>query len=273
LFRKKTPDGQSWFPEINAVWIINESHYQQVSPDLDGIPALIMTNTVPDPADVTGFINSLQPKWADYHGVPLIRMEGGALDGFAFKRMSGRRPKNRETITRQEMWRRQYKRRQYLRGLSKQELSDYFVRLIAAQAPGHLKGATETQRALMEELMEPWTHLLEEVNFRGLDMREFSPVLKNLSTQIKQSVGGATPEGESRVLIKEDKQGPVTVEHHTRGATAKINFYSLSLAASRVIGGNGYLDHAASYAPSPINTVEEASEYALKEGRGKVAGR
>lgn len=117
--------------------------------------------------------------------------------------------------------------------------------------------------------MEPWTHLLEEVNFRGLDMREFSPVLKQLGTKIKDSVGVITSEEESRVLIKEDTQGPVTVEHHTRGATAHINFYALSLAASRVVGGNVYLDHAAAYAPAPINTVEEAVEYALKEAEQK----
>ena len=67
-------------------------------------------------------------------------------------------------------------------------------------------------------------------------------------------------------MIKRDTQGPVTVEYHTGGtAIARINFYALSLAASRVSDGNVYLDHAATYAPAPINSEEEAYEYGLKE--------
>lgn len=266
LFRKKTPDGESWFPHINAVWIINESHYQEVAPDLEAIPALIMTNNlVPDLVNVASFIDSLQPKWAHFNGAPLIRMEGGYLDNINFQSMKKKRQKTAETIPRHEMWRRQYRRRPYLRALSKQELMEYFERLLTAMGPGFLKGATEKQRSLMTELMEPWTHFLEEVNLLGLDMREFSPVTKGLGPKIQETVGVDVSEEESRVVIKQTTQGPVFVEHHTRGAIAKINFYALSLAASRIVDGVGHVDHAASYAPAPINTIEAASEYGFKE--------
>lgn len=67
-------------------------------------------------------------------------------------------------------------------------------------------------------------------------------------------------------MIKRDTQGPVTVEYHTGGAAvAHINFYALSLAASRASGGNLHLDHAASYAPAPINSEKDAREYGLRE--------
>jgi hypothetical protein len=301
LFKKRTPDGKPQFPEINAVLIINESHYMQVTPDLQGIPALIMTNVVPDHADVTGYISSLQPKWAEYHGVPLVTIEGSVLDEVKFESIKKDRAKPDGRIRRHEMWRRQYRMRPYLRSLSKEELVEYFGRLMMALKPGFLKGGTEEQKARMRELMEPWTHLLEEINQRGMDMREFSPVMKDPDSEAMAGVGSSSrsasggkvgrndpcpcksgkkykkccgsasaAEDERSVMIKQDTQGPVTVEYHTGGtAIAKINFYALSLAASRVLDGNAYVDHVASYAPAPINSEEEAHDYGLKEAMEK----
>jgi hypothetical protein len=298
LFRKRNPDGTPQFPEINAVLIINESHYTQVTPDLQGIPALIMTNPmVPDLVDATGYISSLQPKWAEYHGVPLVTMKGGVLDEVKFEsiKKAGSRPDGK--IRRQDMWRRQYRLRPYLQSLSKQELIEYFGRLMSAMKPGLLKGGSEEQKAKMREMMEPWTHLLEEINRRGMDMREFSPVMKGPDSEsvaattsnsrtayggkvgrnepcpcgsgkkYKKCCGNATAADEERgVMIKRDIQGPVTVESHTGGtAIARINFYALSIVASRVFEGNVYIDHAASYAPAPINSEEEAYDYGMKE--------
>lgn len=130
----------------------------------------------------------------------------------------------------------------------------------------------------MRVLMEPWTHLLEEINLRGLDMREFALAVKNNGDEgvVDVSVGNrpasgktASEEGTS-VMIKQDTQGPSTIEYHTGGAIiARINFYALSLAASRVMDGNVYLDHVASYAPAPIDSEEGAYEYGLREAMEK----
>jgi hypothetical protein len=147
LFRKRTPEGNPQFPEINAVWILNESHYTQVTPELQGIPALLMRNMVPDPANVADYINSLQPKWAQYHGVPLITYDGRVLNEVKFESIKKENSRTDGKIPRQEMWRRQYRLRPYLRPLSKQELIAYFGRLMAAITPGFLKGGTEEQRA------------------------------------------------------------------------------------------------------------------------------
>jgi hypothetical protein len=270
LFRKKTPRGQSWFPEINAVWIINESHYQEVTPDLDGLPGMIMWNSVPDSENVTGYIdNFLQPRWAAFNGVPFIRMDGNVLKDFSFQSLRKKRIEASGNITRHQLWRKQYGKVPYLRDLSKQELRDYLVRLLSALAPGFMKGATETQRSLMRELMEPWTHLLEEMNFRALDLREFSPVLRHLGSKIMERVGSATSEEELRVLIKQEKQGAVTIDYHTRGTTANIHLYALSLAATRATEGGVDVEHVASYAPPSINTTQDAADYGLKEARKK----
>ncbi len=137
LLRKRTPDGKPQFQEINAVWVINESHYTQMTPELQAIPALIMTNAIPDPVNVTDYINSLQPKWAEYHGVPFITVEGGVLDEIKFESVNKKEERAGGKIPRHEMWRRQYRRRPYLRSLSKQELIEYFDRLMSAH-PCHL---------------------------------------------------------------------------------------------------------------------------------------
>lgn len=55
LLKKRTPGGELQFPEINAVWVINESHYTQVSPDLQAIPGLIMPGVAPDPTQVADY--------------------------------------------------------------------------------------------------------------------------------------------------------------------------------------------------------------------------
>jgi hypothetical protein len=215
LFRKRTPEGNPQFPEINAVWILNESHYTQVTPELQGIPALIMKNVVPDPVNVHDYIDSLQPKWAKYHKVPLVTVDGGSLDQVKFESIKKDSSRTDGKIPRHEMWRRQYRLRPYLRSLSKRELIEYFGRLMDAMQPGFMKGGTEEQRAMMRGLLEPWTHLLEEINQRGLDMREFLSAIKTPGDEGGAAVssdgqhggdGSVSGEGAS-VLIKRHTQG------------------------------------------------------------------
>lgn len=69
-------------------------------------------------------------------------------------------------------------------------------------------------------------------------------------------------------MAKKHSQGPVTVEEHGNGtSTVKIDFYALSLAASRRVGQDLVVDHAASFAPAPINSEEDARAFGLNEAR------
>jgi hypothetical protein len=109
-------------------------------------------------------------------------------------------------------------------------------------------------------------------------MREFLPAMSNTRGEeaADVSVGNRPADGVSdseegaSVLIKQHTQGPSTVEYHTGGSIiARVNFYALSLAASRVLEDAVHLDHMASYALAPIDSEEAAYEYGLREARQK----
>ena len=75
-------------------------------------------------------------------------------------------------------------------------------------------------------------------------------------------------------MAKKNSQGPVTVEQHDNGtSTVKIDFYALSLVASRRVGPDLQVDHAASFAPAPINSEEDARAYGLKEARSRYPAK
>jgi uncharacterized protein YecA (UPF0149 family) len=73
----------------------------------------------------------------------------------------------------------------YLRALNKEGMVQYAKDLMSELTPGLLKGATRQQQERMRQLMEPWTHLLEEINLRGMSMREFTPMLRRLGEAVK----------------------------------------------------------------------------------------
>lgn len=312
LYNKRTPTGEPQFPEINFTWIINVSHYTQLTPDLQGLPSLILPNSVADLANVSDFIDSLQPQWAAYNGVPLIKAIWESLDSIKFESVSQAKASSSRKMVRHEFQRMQYRQRPYLRALNKEGMVEYGRELMSNLTPGFLKGATKRQQQKTKLLLEPWTHFLEEINLRGMNMREFSPMLRELGEKInagepigddqlsltipvgkKYKVGrnelcpcesgrkykkccgsGSTPQRvrpnlgskpEVR-MTKTNTQGPVTVEQHDNGtSTVKIDFYALSLAASRRVEHDLIVDHAASFAPAPINSEEDARAYGLKE--------
>lgn len=316
LYNKRTPTGEPQFPEINFTWIINVSHYTQLTPDLQGLPSLVLPNSVADPANVSDFVDSLQPKWAAYNGVPMVKVDWESLDSIKFESVSQAKANSSQKMVRHEFWRMQYRRRPYLRALNKEGMVEYGRELMSNLTPGFLKGASKRQQQKMQLLLEPWTHFLEEINLRGMNMREFSPMLRELGDRInagepvgdeqlslrvpvgtkykvgrnelcpcesgkkyKKCCGSRSthqrprPNFESKAeaqMGKKNSQGPVTVEEHNNGtSTVTIDFYALSLAASRRVGQDLLVDHAASFAPAPINSEEEARAYGLDEARAR----
>ncbi len=312
LYNKRTSTGELQFPEINFTWIINVSHYAQLTPDLQGLPSLVLPNSVPDPANVSDFVDSLQPQWAAYNGVPMFRVDWDSLDSIKFESVS--QAKASRKMVRHEFWRMQYKRRPYLRTFNKDGMVEYGGELMSNLTPGFLKGASRHQQRKTQLLLEPWTHFLEEINLRGMNMREFSSMLQELGDKIN----AGEPLGDDRLSItvpvgkmfrvgrnelcpcesgrkykkccgsgltqqrprpnvdskpepqmaKKNSQGPVTVEQNNNGTSSvRLDFYALSLAASRRVGPDLQVDHAASFAPAPINSEEDARAYGLQEAR------
>jgi len=68
-----------------------------------------------------------------------------------------------------------------------------------------------------------------------------------------------------------EDHGPVQIEYDLPNKVViKIDFYALSLAAMRIIDGHRYeFGHEASYAPRPIDSIEEAFAHGMKEAEVK----
>jgi hypothetical protein len=176
VLHKRTPEGKVRFLEIAVVWIINETHFIQVTPYLKTIPSIILINPH-NQEDITKtdiFVESIQPKWAAYNKLPCIKMKGDTFRNFQFKRISDETSKQKSTMTRSDFWRLKYKQNPYLRALNKNELLDFGQKVLEELTPQFLKGTPKKSLDQIGEVLKRWADFLEEINVRGIDMREFS---------------------------------------------------------------------------------------------------
>jgi hypothetical protein len=170
--RKKTQSGDVRYPHVNTVIVINTGHYSQLTPQLKGIPILIIPSALPDPNGVEAFANSLLPQWSTFDRQPLLKVKTEDFPKLKFERFE--KPQKSDapkSIKRYEYWRLQYGRRRYLQSLDDEQLVKYGQELFEDLAPRFFKGAPETPQNVMAGLMERFTHLLEETGLRGLDLR------------------------------------------------------------------------------------------------------
>lgn len=131
-----------------------------------------MPSGLPDAYGVEEFASSLVPKWCAFEGVAHLKIETEEFPKLDFERIPQKKSKEQEPLTRQKYWRQQYKLAPYLRKLSKEHLLQHGEKLLEDIGSRVLKGAPRTPKPEMLEIMERFTHFLEEVNFRAIDMRE-----------------------------------------------------------------------------------------------------
>lgn len=180
VLHKRTPEGKVRFHEIEVVWIINETHFIQVTPRLKTIPSVMLINPY-NQEDITEtdiFVESLQPKWAAYNGLPSIKMKGDTFSNFQFKKIRDETP-IQKTMTRSDFWKLKYKQHPYLRALNTNELLDFGQKVFEELTPQFLKGTPKKPLDQIGEVLKRWADFLEEINIRGIDMREFAAWIKS----------------------------------------------------------------------------------------------
>jgi SEC-C motif len=186
MLDKRTPEGTPRFPHINTVWMISENYLAEPHPGKTGIPSLLLQQDLPDPQNVEGFTDQLQTRWAAFHGVPVFFSEGDNIDEIPFqKHRFADGSRTSRPFTRSEAWIQEYRSNPYLAHLSVPRLVRHARRIFAQISPGMLKGASEMERMMSLRTMQPWTHLLEEVNRRGLDMRELAPAFGPVKSKLR----------------------------------------------------------------------------------------
>jgi len=161
------------FPEITVVWAINGAHYTQLTPTLKAMPLLIMPSGLPDSNHVETFVDLLGERWSAFEGKPHLRTNAQTLRNFKFSAFRDDVKKS-GSLPRHRVWILQYRQNPHLRSLSKTELFQYGL---MANFEMEDMLCTESKQkptpALMDEVGQKFMHFIEEMNFRGIDMREF----------------------------------------------------------------------------------------------------
>ncbi len=180
----KTRDGNLRYRNIAYVWIISESHRLVHNGRTEHLPMILLEG----PSAVDHFVagkvlDDLQQRWAEFIGVPFSSLgEVDNFDSLAFEKRSVEPPSsdNDAQLARHELWRRAYRQNPYLRSLSEDNFIEHACRIFRAMTPHFLKGGQKLTDSAVADLMEGWTHVLEEAEHRRLDMRKLQECLPDI---------------------------------------------------------------------------------------------
>ncbi|NJO79700.1 MAG: hypothetical protein HC827_15105 [Cyanobacteria bacterium RM1_2_2] len=184
LLNKKSSSGDARYPHISVVWIVSAIHIIKTEIGQKLLPSIVLVSDYShNHQEASDYVNWLQRKWASFNNMPFVEVH---LD-FKDIQFSKQETDSPEMIPRSEMWRKQYSQTPYLRHLSREQLLEYSQQLWFETLPAFIRGSHEKPaQETVFKLMEKQTHLMEEINFRGIDFREFSPKLHEAFNGLQQ---------------------------------------------------------------------------------------
>lgn len=184
LLKKEGADFR--YQQISYVWIISESHAVTISGSTQFLPLILLAGPRAQDNDQAGeYINGLAKQWAEFVGVPLSSYgDINSFDGFKFETRHCEVQESSDPPERHEVWRRSYRQNPYLRALTEDEFLKHGTNIMVAMAPNFLIGGRGLPNHKVAVLMELFTHVLEEAEYRRLDMRKLQARLPDLSTLI-----------------------------------------------------------------------------------------
>lgn len=171
---KRLPDGSIRFESIEGVLLLDEAHHFLLSRDSKG--PMIIHLGLPGvlSKELDEYMSYLAAQWAAWNGNPIVQMEEEEFDK---SRIKGKDWTGQNSIPdklpRHETWRLSYGKNPYLRRLSESQIIEYGRNLIAEISPYFLKNGKPSTKELKMKLLEKFTHLMEEINYRGIDMKRF----------------------------------------------------------------------------------------------------
>ena len=171
----KTRDGTARYHNIAYVWIISESHKLATKEQTEHLPLILLEGPMANAhADAGEYLDTLQQKWAEFERLPFASLgQRTDFDGLSFVKRA-EHPVNTEKkpLVRHEVWRQSYRDHPYLRSLGEEEFLQHAIHVLSIMTPHFLIGGKKLSDATVAELMERWTHILEEAEYRRLDMRK-----------------------------------------------------------------------------------------------------
>lgn len=173
LLAKTEDDGSFHYRNITVVWIIFENFSLKTRKGHKLLPSIVVDgpNAAGKP-ELTNILNNLQSNWAAFNGVPYVIGDAKDIADHNFIRLSDIENKDQDRMPRHELWRKQYRSRRYLSSLSDEAVLAHGAKLLSFMAPHFLKDGYKLPFEKVAQFMEGWTHFLEEVKIRGLDLKK-----------------------------------------------------------------------------------------------------
>jgi hypothetical protein len=182
---KTSASGEPRYQNVQMIWLVCETHTLQRTdaPDWRLLPSFIVeTRATANHEAVAMALNNLQPAWAKFNGLPIADLGEVPVASLALTPVSAESKSEEAATPRHEHWRRAYRGGPYLRPLSKEDLLSFGANVIEQLEPFFVlkSGAEVPERSVLNEsgdcdlLMQKWTHFLEEMQFRCIDMRDLA---------------------------------------------------------------------------------------------------
>jgi hypothetical protein len=169
---RRSRTGNSEAGKLDFVWLLFESHVMGTVHGRPAVPCILINSEGKDRFPwFERFHHDLVRRWAHANGG--ISVAGDAPDPskIKFTPMKEATAAPPQQLPRHEWWRRQYHAQPYLRPLSDAELLVKGADILRRLMPHFLDGGPGYVPEVVNPSMEEFTHFIEEMNHRGIDMR------------------------------------------------------------------------------------------------------
>jgi hypothetical protein len=176
MLLKRSPGGEIRYSNVQWVCIVSETHYAPLGDTLKAMPMIEIEGPTAEsyPGSAT-ILDDLRARWAKHCGHQLFVASPKRVADSAFRSFTADVQDTASNVPRHELWRREYRAEPYLAKLDAEELREYAVTLFHKLKPCFIKSAEKPADDTAQAYMIRFTHLLEEVNRRGVDMRDVLP--------------------------------------------------------------------------------------------------
>lgn len=168
--RSRTGNGEA--EKLDFVWLLFESHVMGMVQGHPAVPCILINGEGKDRFPwFHALHHDLVACWAHANGGISLESDAPDPSKIKFVPMKEATAPPPKQLPRHEWWRRRYHARPYLRSLTDEALLAKGAEIIRRVMPHFLDGGPGYVAEQVNPLMEEFTHFLEEMNFRGLDMR------------------------------------------------------------------------------------------------------
>jgi hypothetical protein len=184
LFKKRTQSGEPRYPHVSRAWVISDIHVFQEYQEQKLLPSIVVVNDQASSWEESdNYLVWIQRKWASFNNMPFIQGDSD-VEKLRFKKREDENPSG--MIRRSEMWRKQYQKSSYLRNLSHEALLEHGKNISSHMLSESIQGSHERPTSEVIHTWEMVTHFMEEMDYRGIDYRDFASKLDEACQELQQ---------------------------------------------------------------------------------------